>query len=213
VRAEAVLAARRRDLTVVLEDAHDPHNISAVLRTCEAFGIQDVHIAVERGHAPSINDAITIGAERWLTLHRHAGAEAAIAALRARDYKIYVSHLSGESVTLPQLPVDVRSAYVFGNERDGVSPAWVENADARFVVPTRGFTGSLNLSVAVAVTIYERLSRARTPGDLSEEERRGLRAAWYAKLAHGSRELERTFESYLENPPDPELTFPWDRSR
>lgn len=214
VRAEAVLAARRRDITVVLEDTHDPHNVSAVLRTCDAFGVQDVHIVIESGQATDINDAVTIGAERWLTLYRHAGAQRAIAALRDRDYRLYVSHLSDASENLSTLPGDRRAAYVFGNERTGVSPAWLENADAHFVVPTSGFTGSLNLSVAVAVTLYDRLTRAgHDAGDLSAPERDQIRRAWYKKLAHGNVELERTFASFLDDPPNPQPTFPRDRQR
>src|SRR5262245_56374512 len=92
-RAEAVLAARLRHWCVVLEDAHDPHNVSAVLRTCEALGIQDVHLVAEAQAESILNPRVTIGAHRWLTLHRHRGAKAAVTALRASGYRIFVSHL------------------------------------------------------------------------------------------------------------------------
>ena len=212
-RAEAVLAARVRRIVLVLEDTHDRHNISAALRTCEAFGVQDVHLVLESALPIDINPEVTIEADRWLTIHRHAGAERALQHLRGRGYRICVSQLAADAVPLPELPRDARAAYVFGNERVGVSPLWLEQADARFVIPTSGFTGSLNLSVAVALTFYDRLHGAATPpaGDLSAPEKAELRAAWYKHLAHGSEELERTFRDFAAEPPAPAPTFPRDR--
>jgi len=216
IRAEAVLAARRRRFVIVLEDTHDPHNMSAVLRTCEALGLQDVHV-VSQGDTPTrINKDVAIGAHRWLTLHHHVGAKNAVRALRTAGYKIFVSQLSPDAVPLPALPRDVRAAYVFGNERAGVSETWVEHCDARFVIPTTGFTGSLNLSVAAALTVYDRMlapSHAHLePGDLSARERAALRAIWYKRLAHGNAELEEAYDRFLDDPPAPEHTFPVNRT-
>ena len=109
-RAEAVLAARRCDLTVVLEDAHDPHNVSAVLRTCEAFGVQDVHLVIEQNEAPSINIDVTQSAHLWLTVHRHFGTENAIRSLRDAGYAIYVGHVQPDATPLPRLPRAQRAA-------------------------------------------------------------------------------------------------------
>jgi tRNA (guanosine-2'-O-)-methyltransferase len=216
VRAEGVLAARQRRLTLVLEATHDPHNLSAVLRTCEAFGVQDVHLVPQADAPAAVNPGVSLGAERWLTVHRHADAASALAALRARDFRIFVSDLCPEATPLPAIPRDLRAAYVFGNEQGGVSPLWLENADARFVIPTAGFTGSLNLSVAAALTIYDRLlgrSAAVFSGDLTEAEKAALRAAWYSALAHGSRDLTGAFRPFVEDPPPPESIFPRDRRR
>ena len=105
-RAEAVLAARVRRIVLVLEDTHDRHNISAALRTCEAFGVQDVHLVLESALPTDINPAVTIEADRWLTLDRHAGAERALQHLRARGYRICVSQLAADAVPLPELPRD-----------------------------------------------------------------------------------------------------------
>ena len=217
VRAEAVLAARRRRLTLVLEDALDRHNVSAVLRTCEAFGIQDVHLVGSEQVSAEINPAVASGAERWLTLHRHDGVASAIVALRAQGYRLYVSHLSPEALPLGALPRDERAAYVFGNEQSGVSQEWLDVADARFVIPTSGFTGSLNLSVAAALVIYDRLhlqrSAAEAPGDLDAAAKAELRAAWYARLAHGSAALEHAHRSRLDDPPAAAPVFPVDRRK
>lgn len=217
VRAESVLAARRRRITLVLEDALDHHNISAVLRTCEAFGIQDVHLVSNTGTSLEINSTVAIGAERWLTVHRHESAEVACAQLRTQGYRICVGHLSADAIPLPQVPRDEPAAYVFGSERYGVTSFWLEKADLRFLIPTSGFTGSLNLSVAAALVAYDRLlvrdANVPGPGDLSETEKADLRAAWYATLAHGNAELEKTFRSHLQSPPTPAAVFPLDRNQ
>jgi tRNA (guanosine-2'-O-)-methyltransferase len=214
-RAEAVLAARRRALTVVLEDAHDPHNVSAVLRTCEALGIQDVHLVAEQQSDSILNPKVSIGAHRWLTLHRHAGSELAIAALRAAGYRLFVSHLDARATPLPELPAETRAAYVFGNERSGVTRRWLEAADATFIIPTSGFSGSLNLSVAVALTVYDRLlgrAGARLPaGDLAADEKTALRAQWYELLAHDNPERRREYEAYLDRTVPPQHAFGVDR--
>jgi tRNA (guanosine-2'-O-)-methyltransferase len=216
-RAEAVLASRRRSLCIVLEDTHDPHNVSAALRTCEALGIQDVHLVAESQDEILPNPKVTIGAERWLTVHRHQGAEAAIAALRAAGYRLFVSHLEAAATPLSDLPTDVRAAYVFGNERSGITGRWLAAADATFLIPTSGFTGSLNLSVAVALTLYDRLlgrPGARLPaGDLDSAEKTALRAAWYESLAHGNPDRLREYEAHLARPVEPRPTFGVDRNR
>jgi tRNA (guanosine-2'-O-)-methyltransferase len=216
-RAEAVLAARHRSLCIVLEDTHDPHNVSAALRTCEAFGIQDVHLVAELQDEIAPNPKVTIGAERWLTVYRHRGSEAAIAALRAAGYRLFVSHLEAAATPLPELPRQARAAYVFGNERSGITDRWLAAADATFLIPTSGFTGSLNLSVAVALTLYDRLlghPGAQLPqGDLRDDEKQGLRSRWYAALAHGNADLLRTYETFLTRPVEPRPTFGVDRNR
>lgn len=216
VRAESVLAARRRRITVVLEETLDQHNISAVLRTCEAFGIQDVHLVSSSGDAVEVNSAVAIGAERWLTVHRHGSADVALAQLRSHGYRICVGHLSADATPLSELPRGEAAAYVFGSERHGVSPFWLERADQRFLIPTTGFTGSLNLSVAAALVIYDRLQDSHggdTPaGDLSEAEKADLRADWYGKLARGNSRLDETYRSYLGDPPAPAPLFPRDRN-
>lgn len=215
-RAEAILATRRRGIAIVLEDTHDPHNISAVFRTCEALSVQDVHIVAQNQAPAHVNKDVSLGAQQWLTLHRHVGAENAVSALRATGYRIFVSHLCADAVPLPELPRDARAAYVFGNERDGISPTWLENADARFVIPTSGFTGSLNLSVAAALTVYDRMlnpaANGVVDGDLDDDERAQLRATWYERLAHGSARLEQEFARHLANPPAARPSFPVDRN-
>jgi len=214
-RAEAVLRARLRRLCVVLEDAHDPHNTSAVLRTCEAFGIQDVHLVAEAQAESILNPRVTIGAHRWLTLHRHRGAAAAITALRSSGHDIYVSHLDPSARPLPAIDPVRPAAYVFGNERSGVTQQWLDAADATFWIPTSGFGGSLNLSVAVAVTVYDRLMGRRgatlPPGDLDDAACDALRREWFAALAGDDPERQRTYAAHLERGVEPRTAFGADR--
>lgn len=217
VRAESVLAHRQRHLTVVLEDTHDQHNASAVLRTCEAFGIQDVHFVVERSESTGINRDVTLGAHRWLTLHRHYGSARAVQRLRQAGYRIHAAILRPDATPLPELPRGERAAFVFGNEKAGLTDLWQREADTCVAIPTSGFGGSLNLSVAVAVTLYDRLlgtARAVLPaGDLSDEEKAALRARWYETLAHGSDELLDSHRRWLRSPPRPDAVFPVDTHR
>lgn len=216
-RAEAVLQGRTRQWCVVLEDAHDRHNVSAVLRTCEAFGIQDVHLVAENEKISVLNPKVSVGAHRWLTLHRHAGAESAITALRGAGYALYVSHLDDRATPLPQVPADAHGAYVFGNEQSGVTRRWIEAADATFVIPTSGFSGSLNLSVAVALTLYDRLLGRRDAslpaGNLPPAELRALRAAWYEQLAGGNTERQRDYAALVDHPVAPRRQRGADRRR
>jgi len=200
-RAEGVLLARLRGFCVVLEDAHDPHNVSAVLRTCDALGIQDVHLVAENESESILNPKVSVGAHRWLTVYRHRGASQAIDALRKAGYDIFVSHLGAQAASLEAVPATGRAAYVFGNEKSGVTAQWLDAADTTFVIPTSGFSGSLNLSVAVALTVYDRRCRRAAAGlpagDLDAAERAALRRTWYAGLAHGSEDRQREYAAYL----------------
>ena len=217
LRAESVLAGRQRDITVVLEDAHDTHNVSAVLRTCEALGIQDVHLVVENNESAEINRDVTKGAHSWLTLHRHYGSAQALTALRQAGYRIYAAFLRQDTIPLPEIARQERAAFVFGNENAGLTKLWATEADACFAIPTNGFSGSLNLSVAVAMTLYDRLmgtQRTTLPaGNLSPEQKHELRKVWYERLAHGSDALRQQYEVWLDEPPEPQTVFPVDAHR
>jgi tRNA (guanosine-2'-O-)-methyltransferase len=115
------------------------------------------------------------------------------------------------------VPRDERAAFVFGNEKSGLTEFWLREADSCIAIPTRGFSGSLNLSVAVAVTLYDRLmGTARTsapPGNLSDAEKQELRTQWYERLAHGSDALRETYLDWLQHPPAAREVFPVDAHR
>lgn len=155
-RLDAVLKKRQPDLTVVLENVFDPHNISAVMRTCDAVGIQDIYI---------LNNKIpphkkwgaksSSSAAKWLTIHQFTDAADCFKALRNNYKKIYTTHLSTDAVGLHELNLTEPVALVFGNEHSGVSEEIIAMADGNFIIPQVGIIRSLNISVACAVTLYE----------------------------------------------------------
>jgi tRNA (guanosine-2'-O-)-methyltransferase len=155
-RLTAVLNKRQPDLTVVLENVFDPHNISAVMRTCDAVGIQDIFILNtkipphKKWGAKSSSSAA-----KWLTIHQYTNEVECFAELRKRFNKIYTTHLSTDAVGLHQLNLTEPVALVFGNEHSGVSNEIIALADGNFIIPQVGIIKSLNISVACAVTLYE----------------------------------------------------------
>jgi len=179
-RIEQVIAGRTRTLTVVLEEVHDPHNHSAVLRTAECFGIQDVHV-VEGPRSPfRAAKLVARGADKWVDVHRSRDVVAKIRELQGQGFRVLASRLDAAATPLHALDPEEKLALVFGNESHGVSPAAIAACDGAFVVPMYGFTQSLNISVAVAVSLsWLALHRARvrggSPGDLEAAEAAELR--------------------------------------
>ena len=155
-RLTAVLNKRQPDLTVVLENVFDPHNISAVMRTCDAVGIQDIFILNHKIPPHRKWGAkSSSSAAKWLTIHQFTEVEACFAELRKHYKKIYTTHLSTDAVGLHDLNLTERVALVFGNEHSGVSEEIIAMADGNFIIPQVGIIKSLNISVACAVTLYE----------------------------------------------------------
>jgi len=159
-----VLQRRQPDLTVVLENVHDPHNISAVLRSCEAVGIGEVHLIYTVEERPKLSRVVAAGTLRWLDVVNHRSIEECFAALRERGFTIYATHLDDNRLELFDLDLTQPSALVFGNEQRGVSPEAVEASDATMIIPMMGMVQSLNISVACAVTLYEALRQRRAAG-------------------------------------------------
>jgi tRNA (guanosine-2'-O-)-methyltransferase len=155
-RLKNVLYKRQQDLTVVLENVFDPHNISAVMRTCDAVGIQDIHvlntkiIKHKKWRARSSSSAA-----KWLTIHQHTDASVCFAELRKKFPLILTTYLSSSAVSLYKIDFTKPVALVFGNEHDGVSEEIRAFADGNFVIPQVGMIRSLNISVACAVSLYE----------------------------------------------------------
>ncbi|PWU02309.1 MAG: RNA methyltransferase [Bacteroidetes bacterium] len=150
------LARRQANLTVVLENVFDPHNISAVMRSCDAVGIQEIHVlntAIPRHKKWGRRSSSS--AAKWLTIHQHSKLEDCLRELKARNFKILASRLSEDSSNLYDIDFSIPIALVFGNEHSGVSDELFAVADGCFQIPQVGMIRSLNISVACAVTIYE----------------------------------------------------------
>ena len=183
-RLETVLNKRQPDLTVVLENVFDPHNISAVMRTCDAVGIQDIYILNHKIPPHRKWGAkSSSSAAKWLTIHQFTNAAECFTELRKRYKKIYTTHLSSDAVSLHELNLTEPVALVFGNEHSGVSEEIIAMADGNFIIPQVGIIKSLNISVACAVTLYEAFRQKNNAGHynqtkLEKEKLATLRTNW-----------------------------------
>jgi tRNA (guanosine-2'-O-)-methyltransferase len=179
-RLREVVAGRTRTVAPVIEGLSNTGNVSAVLRSAEALGYQDVHVIRGQNERFKHSTRTSQGAERWLDLYRWDGPEACVRHLKAQGYRVVATHLSDDAVPLAEVDFTQPTALVFGNERDGISPAMQRLADRRVVIPLAGFTESFNVSVAAAVGLYhaqqDRLRRQGHHADLSPEAQTRLRA-------------------------------------
>jgi len=161
-RLLSVLNKRQAGLTVVLENVQDPHNISAVMRTCDAVGIQEIYVLNNKiARHKKWGARSSSSAAKWLTIHQFSDTAECIAALRQKYDKIFTTHLAADAVSLYEIDFTGSVALVFGNEHEGVSDEVRALADGNFIIPQVGIIKSLNISVACAVSIYEAL-RQRT---------------------------------------------------
>lgn len=204
--AERVLANRTRHITVVLEDIFQSQNASAVVRTCECMGIQDIHI-VENISKYSINPRVLKGANKWMDLHRHASDDqnnttSCLNALKESGYKVLVTDPDPDGLSI--FDFDIASnkvALLFGNELRGVSKTALEQCDLKVRIPMYGFTESLNISVSVAIclnNLINRLHESGIPLGLNEEEKAIIRLGWYRKIVRKSSLIEREFLRAIE---------------
>ncbi|MDN3670908.1 RNA methyltransferase [Echinicola jeungdonensis] len=187
-RMEEVLAQRTRYFTLVLEDIYKPHNASAVIRTCDCFGVQDIHI-IEKSTSYKINPYVTRGAAQWVKIHKYEervdsnAVDNCFGQLRDQGYRIYATSPFQGSISLDDLEPDSKTALVFGNEHAGVSEEVIEKSDGLVNIPMTGFTESFNISVSASIFLYDLQQKIRKhiPNDyfLSEEEKEELRLEWY----------------------------------
>ncbi len=180
----SVLQKRQNNLTVVLENVFDPHNESAVMRTCDSVGIQDIYIINNR-IPPRKKWGFRSGssAKKWLTVHQFTNPSDCFKELRNRYNKILTTHLASDAISVYDINFTESIAIVFGNERFGVSDETRALADGNFVIPQCGIIQSLNISVACAITIYEAYRQKEQAGDynqasLSIETRHRLLREW-----------------------------------
>lgn len=164
-RLMSVLNKRQNDLTVVLENVFDPHNISAVMRTCDAVGIQEIYVLNTKiPRHKKWGAKSSSSAAKWLTIHQFTDAAACFEALRKKYNRILTTHLSSDAVNLYDIDFTGPIALVFGNEHSGVSDEIRAMADGNFIIPQVGIIRSLNISVACAVTLYEAHRQKRLAG-------------------------------------------------
>lgn len=179
-KIESVLSKRQNDLTVVLENVFDPHNISAVMRSCDAVGIQEIYVLNTKiPRHKKWGARSSSSAAKWLTVHQFESTKECFAALRKKYSTILTTHLSTDAVSLYQLNLARSVALVFGNEHSGVSDEAIQMADGNFIIPQVGMIRSLNISVACAVSVYEAFRQKQMA---SHYEQQKLTADEYSTL-------------------------------
>jgi tRNA (guanosine-2'-O-)-methyltransferase len=168
-RLTSVLNKRQGDITIVLENVFDPHNISAVMRTADAAGLQDIYILNTKiPRHKKWGAKSSSSAAKWLTIHQFDNAPECFSSLRKRYSTILTTHLSSDAVSLHQLDLTQPIALVFGNEHSGVSDEIRAMADGNFIIPQVGIIRSLNISVACAVTLYEAYRQKTNAGHYNQ---------------------------------------------
>lgn len=200
-RLNTVLQNRTRHFTVVLEDLFQTQNISAVMRTCECYGVQDVHI-IEKENEFTIHSAISMGSNKWLTLHNYPNEphnmEKCIQNLKSNGYSVVATLPAENSYFVQDLPIEQKTAFVFGTELTGISPELVAMCDKAVKIPMYGFTESFNISNSVAIllsNVVERLKRSDVDWALSQDEKEDLYYEWVRKSI---RDVDMIIENYLD---------------
>jgi len=167
----SVLKKRQDNLAVVLENVQDPHNISAVMRTCDAVGVQEIYVLNTRiPRHKKFGPKSSSSAAKWLTVHQFDNVEKCFVELRKKYDRILTTHLSSNSVDLYEIDFTQSVALVFGNEHSGVSEEIRPLADGNFIIPQVGIIRSLNISVACAVCLYEAFRQKRVAGHYSRND-------------------------------------------
>lgn len=169
-KIKSVLSKRQNNITVVLENVFDPHNISAVMRSCDAIGIQEIYVLNTKiPRHQKWGERSSSSAHKWLTVHQFSELDDCIAALRKKYERILTTHLSSDAVSLYELELTQNLALVFGNEHAGVSDEMRALADGNFIIPQVGMIQSLNISVACAVTLYEAFRQKQNAGHYDQQ--------------------------------------------
>ncbi|MFY7731415.1 MAG: TrmH family RNA methyltransferase [Flavobacterium sp.] len=178
-----ILAQRSRHFVVAIEDVYQLHNTSAVLRTCEVFGVQELHV-VEEKYGKKIDKEIALGAQKWVDVDRYNTTTECINQLKSRGYKIIATSPHAEAADLDDFDISERAAIFFGTEKKGLTQEVLDQADGFIKIPMLGFTESLNISSSAAIIIQnisQRLRKSNIKWQLTEEELLEKRIDWTQK--------------------------------
>lgn len=194
------LNQRTAHITLVLEDVYQSQNASAVLRTCECYGLQRVHI-IENENTYSLNRRVLKGAEKWMTIERYNqpgqnNTDACFHQLKLQGYRILATMPSEDATPITAVDIEQKVAVVMGNELYGLSDYALQQAHDKIKIPMYGFTESLNLSVSAAICIHELIGKLKMSSiawGLTEAEKRQLELLWYKRLVRNSDVLEQHF--------------------
>lgn len=178
-----VIDQRTRHFTVAIEDVYQLHNASAVIRSCDVFGIQDVHI-IEEVNVKKIDREIAMGAQKWVDVHRYQSTTNCIDSLRSKGYQIVATSPHGNDTDLNEFDISKPSCFFFGRETEGLSAQVLGKADHFIKIPMVGFTESLNISVSAAIILQQLTMRLRSSDinwELSKSEKIDKRLDWCEK--------------------------------
>ncbi|MBK8497749.1 MAG: RNA methyltransferase [Flavobacteriales bacterium] len=196
---ERIAPMRTRHITAVLEDIYQPHNASAVVRTCDLLGVQDMHI-IENRNKFTVNPDVTLGSSKWIDMHRWRekgdNTQRCVQHLKQQGYAIVVTSPHAPDITPATVPLDRPLAFCFGTELTGASDALMDQSDIRLRIPMHGFTESYNISVSAAIVLYtvmERLRASPVPWQLDDEALIALKLDWARKVVHSAQHLEQRF--------------------
>ncbi len=190
-----VLAKRTKHFTIAVEDVFQMHNTSAVMRSCEVFGIQELNV-VEQKYGKTIDKQIAMGAQKWVDIIEHSSSQVCIDNLRQKGYQIIATTPHNDSCTIENFDISKPSALFFGTEIDGLSDEVMQQADGYLKIPMVGFTESLNISVSAAIIIQDITNRLRNSDinwQLTEEEILEKRLDWTRKTIKDIKNVESRF--------------------
>lgn len=195
-----ILEDRTRHFTIAIEDIYHPHNASAVVRTCDCFGIQDIHI-IENRNKYKVNPKVALGSGQWVNIIKHNeginNSAACMEDLKSRGYKVIATTPHTYDISLYDLSIDQPVALIFGNEKDGISDIVREHADGFMRIPMYGFTESFNISVSAAIclsVLTEKLRKTDLDWHLSEQEKNELIHEWTKQKVGTIEKYEHEFK-------------------
>jgi tRNA (guanosine-2'-O-)-methyltransferase len=198
-KMEDALQHRTDYLTVVLEDIYQPHNASAVVRTCDCFGLQKIHV-IENKNLYKVNPDVTLGSSKWVDIIHHNQSEnntkVCIEGLKNAGYRIIATTPHKNDTNLEDLPLDKKTALLFGTEAEGLSKEAIDMADGFVKIPMYGFTESLNISVSAAICIHHlsmKLRNSNINWRLSEDEKNEIRLNWIRSIINRPDLVEKEF--------------------
>lgn len=200
-RFTEILANRTNHFTVAVEDVFQMHNTSAVIRSCEVFGVQQAHL-IEQRFGKRLDAKIAMGAQKWVDTFRYENTQNCIDSLRKKGYQIVATTPHTDAYFLSDFDISKKSAFFFGTEKQGLSQEVLNQADTFLKIPMVGFTESLNISVCVAIILQqltEKLRKSDIVWQLSEEEKQEIRIDWTKKSIRSVDEVLKRF--YLKNNP------------
>lgn len=200
---DKIALERTKYFTVALENIYQEHNASAVLRSCDCFGLQEMHV-IEKNNEFAVQRDIALGAGRWVDVYNYISdnpTDDCILSLLNQGYKIVATTPHTNAYSIHDLPIDQPLAFMFGTERQGLSEEVIERADYCVKIPMYGFTESFNISVSVAIllqVIRQRLENSDLSWKLSSDEQTALKIEWCKKILNGGLALEHQFRQSLQ---------------